>query len=75
MYMGKVWYLLSRDHDVIKIEAEFLEQKGNVLHVVQPTMCSTLSVYDIHTPTACSKLPATFALYPFSESLGMPMHK
>ena len=36
------------DHDVIKIGSEFLEQKGNVLCVVQPAMHSTLGVYDIH---------------------------
>ena len=35
------------DHDVIKIGSEFLEQKGNVLCVVQPAMRSTLGVYDI----------------------------
>ena len=27
MYMGRAWYLLSCDHDVIKIELEFLEQR------------------------------------------------
>jgi len=35
------------DHDVIEIGTEFLEQKGNILLVVQPTMCSPLSMYDI----------------------------
>ena len=39
-------------YDIIKIGPEFLKQKGNVLHVVQPTMRSTLSVYDIHPPIA-----------------------
>ena len=34
-------------HDVIKIG---LKQRVNILFVVQPTMCSTLSVYDIHPP-------------------------
>ena len=34
-------------HDVIKIG---LKQKGNVLCVVPPTMCSTLGVYDIQPP-------------------------
>ena len=33
-----------RKHDVIEIG---LKQKGNVLHVVQQTMRSTLGVYDI----------------------------
>ena len=36
VYTGTAWYLFSCDHDVIKIGPEFLEQKGNVLHV-----CST----------------------------------
>ena len=36
-----------RKHDVIKIG---LKQKGNVLRVVQPTMRSTLGVYDIQPP-------------------------
>ena len=34
-------------HDVIKIE---LKQKGDVLRFVQPTMHSTLGVYDIQPP-------------------------
>ena len=45
--MWRVWYLFARDHDVIKIGSEFLEQKGNVLRVIQPTLRSTLGVYDI----------------------------
>ena len=32
---------------VIKIGPEFLEQKGNVLSVIQPALRSTLSVYDV----------------------------
>ena len=28
VYAGRAWYLFSRDHDVIKIGPEFLEQKG-----------------------------------------------
>ena len=35
---------------VIKIGPEFLEQKGNVLSVIQPALRSTLGVYDIHPP-------------------------
>ena len=46
----RAWYIFSRDHDVIKIGPEFLEQKGNVLRVIQPTLRSTLSVYDIRPP-------------------------
>ena len=34
-------------HDVIEM---VLKQKGNVLCVIQPTMHSTLNVYDIHPP-------------------------
>ena len=48
MYARRVWYLFSRDRDVIKIGPEFLEQKGNVLCVVRPTMHSVFGVYDIH---------------------------
>ena len=44
---GEPWYLFLREHDIIEIGPEFLEQKGNVLHVVKLTMRSTLSVYDI----------------------------
>ena len=32
---------------VIKIGPEFLEQKGNILSVIQPALHSTLGVYDI----------------------------
>ena len=35
---------------VIKIGPEFLEQKGNVLSVIQPALHSTLGVYDICPP-------------------------
>ena len=43
-------YIFSRDHDVIKIGPQFLEQKGNVLGVIQPVLRSTLGVYDIRPP-------------------------
>ena len=46
----RAWYFLSRDHDVIEIGPEFLEQTGNVLCVVQPTMHSMFGVYDICLP-------------------------
>ena len=45
----------------------FLEQKGNIICIIQPILRSMLSVYDIHSPIAidkCSKLPNTFALFP-----------
>ena len=68
VYAGRslAWYLFSHEHDVLKKGPELLEQK-DVLHVVQPTMRSTLGMHDIHPPIAyidtCSKLPATFALF------------
>ena len=48
VYVGRAWYLFSRDHD--KIGPKFLEQKSNVFCIVQPTMCSMLGVYDIQPP-------------------------
>ena len=39
---------------MVKIGPEFLEQKGNVLGVVQPTICSTLGMYDIQLQCSCS---------------------
>ena len=42
----------SRDHDLVEIEPEFLEQKDNILHVIQPTLHPTLGVYDIRPPIA-----------------------
>ena len=44
MYHWESLVSFLRKHDVIKIG---LKQKGNVLHVVQPTMRSMLGVYDI----------------------------
>ena len=44
MYKGKLVFF----QDVIKIGQKVLKQKGKFLHVVQPTMDSTLGVYDIH---------------------------
>ena len=41
-------YLFSREHDVIEIGPEFIEQKGNV-RVLFNQLCSTLGVYDIHS--------------------------
>ena len=67
--MGRAWYLFSCDHDIIKIRPEFLQQKDNIFHVVQPTMHSTLGVYDICPLKAstcmCSKLP--FTVFPVSR--------
>ena len=52
VHAWRAWYIFSRDHDVIKIGPEILEQKGNVLRVIQPTLRSTLGVYDIRSPIA-----------------------
>ena len=49
MYMREEPGIFSH---VIKIGPEILEQKGNVLRVIQPTFRSTLSVYDIRSPVA-----------------------
>ena len=66
MYTWRAWCLFSRDHDIIKIGPEFLEQKGNVLCVIQPTLRSTLNLYDIRPPiviyVSCS-LPSFFSLF------------
>ena len=48
VHVWTAWYLSSRNHDVIKIGPEFLEQKGNFLRIIQPTLHSKLGVYDIH---------------------------
>ena len=56
-------------HDIIEIG---LKQKGNVLCIVQPIMCSMLSVYDIQPPIT-SKLAAIFACsFSCSESRVRP---
>ena len=34
VHTWRAWYLFSRDHDIIEIGPEFLEQKGNVLPVL-----------------------------------------
>ena len=62
VHAWRAWYIFSRDHDVIKIEPEFLEQKGNILCVIQPALHSTLGVYDIHTPIAIYVLLVSFPL-------------
>ena len=41
---GRAWYLFSCEHDVIGEEPE---QKGNNLHIIQPTLHLTLGLYDI----------------------------
>ena len=57
---GERCFFFSREHIVIKKKnRKFLEQKGNILHVVQPTMHSTLGVYDIH-PLKASKISVEF---------------
>ena len=44
--------IFTHDRDVIKIGPEFLEQKGNILRVIQLTLRSTLGVHDIRSPIA-----------------------
>ena len=43
MYRGESLVSFLRKHDKMKMGPE---QKGNVLHIVQATMCLTLGVYD-----------------------------
>ena len=52
VHAWRAWYIFSRDHDVTKLGPEFLEQKGNLLLIIQPTLRSTLGVYDIRSPIA-----------------------
>ena len=40
VYAGRAWYLFL--HDQIETGPQFLEQKGSVSRIVQPTLCSTL---------------------------------
>ena len=47
MYRWESLVSFPRKHDVIEM---VLKQKGNILCVVQPTMRSTLGVYDIQPP-------------------------
>ena len=56
MYCRESLVSFLRKHDVIEIR---LKQKGNVLCVVQPTVFNAWCVLD-----TCSKLAATFALFP-----------
>ena len=37
---------------LFKIGPQFLKQKGNILHIIQPTLHSTLGVYDNHPQIA-----------------------
>ena len=63
MYRGESLVSFLQRHDIIKIG---LKQKGNVLCVVQPTVCSKLDVYDIQPLKldTCNKLATIFALFP-----------
>ena len=61
-------YFLTCDHDVIKIGPKFLDQKGNVLCVIQTVLRSTLGVYDIRPPDSyihvvSCLLPSLFSLF------------
>ena len=63
MYHTKSLVSFLRKPDVIKIG---LKQKGNVLRVVQPTMLqrSVYMLFNARQLDTCSKLPATFSLFP-----------
>ena len=74
VYAGRACHLFSSDHDVMKIGPEFFEQKGNILHVVQPTILSTHIVYDIRPsiavvscllPTLIENIPGSLCLHDF----------
>ena len=47
VHAWRAWYLFSCDHDIFEIGPEVF---GSVLRVIQPTLRSTLGVYDIHPP-------------------------
>ena len=63
MYRAESLVSFLRKHDVIKIGPK---QKGNVVCVVQPTMLqrSVCMLFNARYLDTCSKLPATFALFP-----------
>ena len=60
---SRAWYIFSRDHDIIKIGPEFLEQKGNVLRVIQPALRSTLGMYDIGPPMSLRVCPRAIKVF------------
>jgi len=47
--LGRAWYLFSREHDVIDKWQKNSEQKRCI---VQPSVSSTLGVYDSHPLTS-----------------------
>ena len=63
MYCRESLVSFLHRHDIIEMVPK---QKGNVLCVVQPTVCSTLGVYDIQPLKldTCNKLATIFALFP-----------
>ena len=54
---GKLGIVFPCEHDVIGkwTEFSFSEQKGSILHVVQPTKCSMLAVHVLRKST-CMRL-------------------
>ena len=52
LYMRGEPGIFSHVINVIKMGPEILEQKDNVLRVIQPALHSTLGVYDIRSPIA-----------------------
>ena len=63
MYRVESLVSFLRKHDVIKIGPK---QKGNVLHVVQPTTLqrSVCMIFNARQLDTCNKLPATFVPFP-----------
>ena len=47
--IGRAWYVFSREHDIMEKDQSFLEQKGSILHIVQPTLHSMLGA--CYSPT------------------------
>ena len=75
VHVWRARYPFSCDHDVVVIGPEFLEQKGNV---IQQTLRSMLSVYDIRSLIAIC-VHVVSCLTPLhslscSESWGTPTH-
>ena len=59
----RAWYLFPSKHDIIGKWRKFSEQTGCVLHIVQLTMLNARCIRQ--SSSACSRLPATLALFAF----------
>ena len=67
LYTVRDWYRFSCKHAVIEIQPKVLEQKLNILLLfnqlcIQRSLCTKFVLWYLDT---CSKLPATFDLFPF----------